>query len=75
MGSITAHITGKVNPHYGVFLGGTYAPGTSINSPVAMEKGSDFFLEKNSERKELDLRASTEKEREPNSSTNLLRTS
>ena len=40
MGSITAHIMGKVNPHYGVFLGGTFAPETSINSPVAMEKGS-----------------------------------
>ena len=40
IGSITAHITGKVSPHYGVFLGGTYAPETSINSPVAIEKGS-----------------------------------
>ena len=43
MGSITAHITGKVNPHYGVFLGDTYAPETSINSPAAMEKGSEFW--------------------------------
>ena len=42
MGSITAHITGKVNSHYGVFLGGTFTPETSINSPVAMQKGSEF---------------------------------
>ena len=27
----------KVNPHCGVFLGGTFTPETSINSPVAME--------------------------------------
>ena len=46
MGSITAHITRKVNPHYGVFLGGTFAPEISINSPIAMEKGSNFFRER-----------------------------
>ena len=28
----------EVNPHYGVFLGGTFTPETSINSPVAMGK-------------------------------------
>ena len=52
----------EVNPHCGVFLGGTFAPKTSINSPVAMEKES----------KKIQIR---EKEREFNSSSDLLRTS
>ena len=65
IGSITAHITGKVSPHYGVILGGTYAPETSINSPVAMEKGSDFWRE----------RRTLREKGESNPSENLLRTS
>ena len=32
----------EVNSHYGAFLGGTFTPETSINSPVAMEKGGRF---------------------------------
>ena len=54
-GPITAHITGKVSPNYGVFLGGTYAPETPINSPVAMEKGSDFFERRTLREKSLTL--------------------
>ena len=34
----------KVNPHYGAFLGGTFTPETSINSPVAMEGRGDFQI-------------------------------
>ena len=30
----------EVNPHYEAFLGGTFTPETSINSPFAIEKGS-----------------------------------
>ena len=30
---------GKLAPHCGAFLGGTFTPGTSINSPVAMNHG------------------------------------
>ena len=37
MRPVTAYITGKLTPHCGVFLGGTFAPETSINSPIAMK--------------------------------------
>ena len=40
MGPVTAHIAGRLAPYRGAFLGGTSAPETSINSPVAIEKGS-----------------------------------
>ena len=33
----------KVSPHYGVFLGGTFTPETSINSPVAMTDGEGYI--------------------------------
>ena len=36
MGPVAAHIAGRSAPHCGAFLGGTFTPGTSINSPVAM---------------------------------------
>ena len=42
MGPVTAHIMRELTPHCGVFLGGTFTPETSINSPVAMTKGTDI---------------------------------
>ena len=38
MGPVTAHIAGKLAPHCGAFLGGTFTPKTSINSPAAMRR-------------------------------------
>ena len=73
MGSITAHITGKVSPHYGVFLGGTYAPETSINSPVAMKrKQTEGRRGRFSIRGFLEEKSPERKERELNPSENLL---
>ena len=66
MGPVTAHVAGKLTPYCGVFLGGTYAPETSINSLVAMKKGSDLFLGKKEkeeeERKRTHRRGHREKE-------------
>ena len=36
----------EVNPYCGVFLGGTFTPETSINSPVAMERSIDLDQKK-----------------------------
>ena len=38
MGPVTAHIAGKLTPHCGAFLGGTFTPENSINSPAATRK-------------------------------------
>ena len=81
MGPVTAHIAGRLAPHCGAFLGGTFTPGTSINSPVAMNHGG---REKNKNNDNGPIKRETtdytqadreRSKRELNSSASLLRTS
>ena len=41
--SSTAHVMGGVNLHYGSFLGGSFTPGTPINSSVCYGRGVRIF--------------------------------
>ena len=77
MGPVTAHIAGRLAPHCGAFLGGTFTPGTPINSPVAMKK------KKKKRKRERNIQSADQEdedkteigERELNSSASSLRTS
>ena len=71
MGPVTAHIAGKLTLHCGVFLGGTFTPEASINSPVAMiERDTQRETVEESDRNNKKERR--RHERESNSSVNLL---
>ena len=59
MGPVTAHIAGKLAPHCGAFLGGTFTPETSINSPAAMR--NEGIRHK---KQEIDNRLHTGRQRE-----------
>jgi len=64
MGPVTAHITGKLTPHCGVFLGSTFAPETSINSLVAMrQKKGENGLSKRRHKEETSYRRREKQER------------
>ena len=84
VGPVAAHVAGKLAPHRGAFVGGTFTPGTSINSPVAMKKRSDFFwsdfgrdrrILKSAIGNQRSQRETDRDRRELNSSSSLLRTS
>ena len=63
MGPVTAHIAGKLAPHCGAFLGGTFTPETSINSPAAMRGNTDTQTGDDT-RKKRDNRLHTGRQRE-----------
>ena len=64
MGPVAAHIAGKLAPHCGAFLGGTFTPETSINSPAAMRNRGGETTQETRDRQQTTHRQTEREARE-----------